>query len=1258
MSSLCKKLCLPLLTVLAFSCLFAAWPWPKAVLAESTESRLESFTEDDSFTLDGQSYTIQEYTASLKDCQQKLTGSSLFARNVTYSYDANIPHRSVEIRGDDPIVEIVPRELFTKEGQTLYIGREYGFFIDTTSHENTSPDSLYSTVLLFDLVNKTAFTDDNPSQLVFSVHYLFQMDYVYLPAGSSSLSSCIKIIEPEFGFAIPIEPKTTQNAVVPLMYGSLTGSLPGYVEQLRYCLQDISFVGNIKNEQALNPEDSDYDLNKDDGPFLIRTDYYLNGIKTFESSGVSLDVIGEILGSVLQYVAGFSKTYGNLLGVTGTSFEIFSIIGDNVGDTKLPTNNLENSYFQCKYTTAAEQKQRYGGLIRTASVVANSPEESDVDISYFMFNRDDHYAEARFTVGNDSGHPDGAPGRIYREVGVKIRDQDEDRVIAASTSEKYGFGFYEERAIELTTGQSSPLAMLPEGGVNRFSFTPLCSGLYELIPTGVDQSSLTCTVNGKEISFSDLQQWTAGTEYLIEIQTDSFWRQLGSLRVRPDTELNDLTLAAGASRMVTIAFPFARAFNLISSNPQVSLISYTWPDSSQLETVSVNGSQVGLIQTSEIYVVIQNKSAQPQTVSLSLGETPRLTSGDNAVQYTLAPIVYRFYAETAGYHAVKSLPPCSLDFFDSDLNHIEAAQISADANISTFPIEEENDAVYVRVWSSTPESGTLNIDTLDCQWIVNGTPYSSSSVTLKRGMTHTFQFSVNGELLDSGFQYANAILSGKDTSELAEITFSSDTKTLEMTLGPKYTLQDTGIVLSPVTDLPFEFNLTVKPDFENEIMLDFFNNSSGLGFKVDAQPELRSLTLRYTTGNRNKDKTYSLPEGHTGGFVSFDILEWVESWAPLAADISVQILRAEVLVQGEVVSYENPSAPHGVHSFNAHFEGGNGENGSPFLINCRRHFLNIQLLTYYNDDLGPNVVSGYFKLTGDFGMPDESWECPYLFNGHLDGDGHFITGLKINITKGGYYGLFGRVEGGSISNLRLQLVNITGEVPDKSLTLVGGICGIGGTITNCTVNGTIRVTARNGSVGGIVGLTYNSVTDCSNWAEVSATSAIDDDEIVTFNSGGIAGSNHSRISNCTNNDFVWCVDGAAGGIAGSNEGTITNCANGEQGSVYLQVTEVNNEWTRCGGIVGHNWSEGSVSGCVNRGYVGYLGNNLNDSRELQPALAEIVGRNQNGTVDSDNYSDGGTLATNSLKVVTWQILFWTYSFDQTLYCNTIVGREG
>ena len=35
-----------------------------------------------------------------------------------------------DVQKDDPIVEIVPKELFSGIGETLYIGKEYGFFID------------------------------------------------------------------------------------------------------------------------------------------------------------------------------------------------------------------------------------------------------------------------------------------------------------------------------------------------------------------------------------------------------------------------------------------------------------------------------------------------------------------------------------------------------------------------------------------------------------------------------------------------------------------------------------------------------------------------------------------------------------------------------------------------------------------------------------------------------------------------------------------------------------------------------------------------------------------------------------------------------------------------------------------------------------------------------------------------------------------------------------------------------------------------
>ena len=61
---------------------------------------------------------------------------------------------------DDAIVKIVPKAYFMTPGDTLYIGREYGFYIHTENCADIAgSNNMYSTVLVFDIVNSLTLGD-------------------------------------------------------------------------------------------------------------------------------------------------------------------------------------------------------------------------------------------------------------------------------------------------------------------------------------------------------------------------------------------------------------------------------------------------------------------------------------------------------------------------------------------------------------------------------------------------------------------------------------------------------------------------------------------------------------------------------------------------------------------------------------------------------------------------------------------------------------------------------------------------------------------------------------------------------------------------------------------------------------------------------------------------------------------------------------------------------------------------------------------
>lgn len=132
-------------------------------------------------------------------------------------------------------------------------------------------------------------------------------------------------------------------------------------------------------------------------------------------------------------------------------------------------------------------------------------------------------------------------------------------------------------------------------------------------------------------------------------------------------------------------------------------------------------------------------------------------------------------------------------------------------------------------------------------------------------------------------------------------------------------------------------------------------------------------------------------------------------------------------------------------------------------------------------------LDGHYKLTADidasatanwnngkgFDPIGQDQEQDYTgnekpFTGTFDGQGHTITGLTINRPDGEVVGLFSRIEGGTLKNLELREVSITGN------TNVGGFAGTTTSLTtikNCSVTGNISGFISTGMLTGVSILT-------------------------------------------------------------------------------------------------------------------------------------------------------------------------------------------
>ena len=195
-----------------------------------------------------------------------------------------------------------------------------------------------------------------------------------------------------------------------------------------------------------------------------------------------------------------------------------------------------------------------------------------------------------------------------------------------------------------------------------------------------------------------------------------------------------------------------------------------------------------------------------------------------------------------------------------------------------------------------------------------------------------------------------------------------------------------------------------------------------------------------------------------------------------------------------------------------------GERGVPKLNSKGQYELSTELHMLW---FAKNVSSGEDSavLMNDIDMTGAEWTpigtADNPFSGTFDGRGYTISGLNYS---GEYAGLFGHVNGGTISNIKLA---------DSSFangTVSGGICAVnnGGTIENCSVDNVAVVSG--GTAGGICGQNSGTITDCFFSGEVSSDGK----------SGGICGSNSGTIRSA--------VSLYAGAAVGENtNGSITNC---------------------------------------------------------------------------------------------------------------------
>lgn len=339
-----------------------------------------------------------------------------------------------------------------------------------------------------------------------------------------------------------------------------------------------------------------------------------------------------------------------------------------------------------------------------------------------------------------------------------------------------------------------------------------------------------------------------------------------------------------------------------------------------------------------------------------------------------------------------------------------------------------------------------------------------------------------------------------------------------------------------------------------------------------------------------------------------------------------------------------------------------------------------------------------YYLTQDIDFTNFNWEYTdtiddVIFRGTLDGNGYSINNLTIYTysTSHTYFGLFARVEGGTITNLVFNNVQLelSSTVLNYSHMRTGLIAGrvIDGnsTISNITIiDSGVRGTSYYG-VGGLVGQVYGTSANLN-------ISNIKTDNLTvytsTYNVGGLVGYIYSRGSTVNISDVDVDVEVFSEYAYSYQGGLVGKIKAGAYLNINNAIIEMSTKNTSENGL----GTLGEYTGKYTAGVIGYnqsydvtINNTFfTGSLEIYNSkyytyVATLIGRNIGSYSGSNNYysyveflnssgniqytlsSSRGIMSTmvesNSMPSLTWWNSFFTnFNTTETIWSQDTTGR--
>ena len=609
-----------------------------------------NFTDDELFTFEENKYSLNDYVDSIIGANDSQQEQRLYTCNTSFYMDGS-SKVIMKVTGDDPIVSLVPKELFKIPNiSKVHIGNEYGFYIKTKAIDNI----VYSNVYLFDLIND--FQESSPSHYKFTVKTLFQREYVYFDESISQIKTqAITVgsdeVDGVYDHYLSTD-VTVYDVVAPIPYYGIAGSYV-FVENHEVYLSNVKNVINLANEQHLNYGQAGYNPYDDKGMFITQQDveyqakvYNVNDDDWWDATKVVLSTgIGHTIDALIEEIPGASATKEII--------EACVNIKDATSDELLEIDN-KLTYIP-KYATADAQIKNYTYLAKS-TISSIGIDETNGDYgegSYLYFDTNDYvsfdYQLSYTPVENEIGYDTPWETRVVRGFSLTFNSFNGDDSIRESDT--CFFTIFDENEREYKDLTIDNIVNILPGGENLFTFTPDKSGHYSFTTNNslytpnfeiIDYNS---DINTSVVNQTDVKSEVyleKGVGYKIRLSYLEI-QQLGLFELNFEFTPHEITLGNNLFELLYDEYyykfvPEDDAYYKISSSNSILQI---YDESLNIQSANEDGYSV-LHDGCTYYVIINKNSYNSNEICLSVFDRMEISFYDNISDAT--PIKTMYYS--------------------------------------------------------------------------------------------------------------------------------------------------------------------------------------------------------------------------------------------------------------------------------------------------------------------------------------------------------------------------------------------------------------------------------------------------------------------------------------------------------------------------------------------------------------------------------------------------------------------------------------